>query len=121
MLILIAGPYRSGTGDDPEKMAENLRRLERVSWPLFQAGHLPMIGEWVALPVWAAAGGQSLGDALYDAIFYPTANRLLERCDAVLRLAGKSQGADNDVRIANERGMPVYYRLEDVPGCSSLE
>ncbi len=118
MLILIAGPYRSGTGDDPEKMTANLRRLEDVSWPLFQAGHLPMIGEWVALPVWHAAGGKLLGDALYDQIFYPTAHRLLERCDAVLRLPGASKGADNDVRIANERSIPVYYRLEDVPGCS---
>ena len=51
MLILIAGPYRSGTGDDPEKMERNLRKLEEASWPLFEAGHIPMIGEWVALPV----------------------------------------------------------------------
>lgn len=78
MLILIAGPYRSGTGDDPEKMAANLRRLEGASWPLFQAGHVPMIGEWVALPVWHAAGGTDLGDDLYDRIFYPTAERLLQ-------------------------------------------
>lgn len=119
MFILIAGPYRSGTGDDPEKMAANLRRLEEVSVPLFKAGHLPMIGEWVALPVWRAAGGRRLGDELYDQIFYPAADRLLERCDAVLRLPGPSQGADNDVRLANERGIPVYYRIEDVPGCTT--
>jgi hypothetical protein len=118
MLVLIAGPYRSGTGDDPQKMAANLHYLERVSSPLFNAGHLPMIGEWVALPVWRAAGGQRLGDELYDQIFYPVAKRLLERCDAVLRLPGASKGADNDVRLANERGIPVYYHLQDVPGCS---
>lgn len=119
MLILIAGPYRSGTGDDPEKMAANLRHLEEASWPLFKAGHVPMIGEWVALPVWHSAGGATLGDKLYDQIFYPTAERLLTICDAVLRLPGDSQGADNDVRIAKERGLPVYYRLEDVPGVGS--
>ena len=56
MFILIAGPYRSGTGDDPEKMASNLHRLEEASWPLFEAGHLPVIGEWIALPLWHAAG-----------------------------------------------------------------
>lgn len=115
MLILIAGPYRSGTGDDPEKMADNLRRLEEAAWPLFKAGHIPMIGEWVALPVWRSAGGATLGDELYDEIFYPTADRLLAICDAVLRLPGDSKGADNDVRIARDRGLPVYYRLEDVP------
>jgi len=116
VLILIAGPYRSGTGDDPEKMAANLRRLEEVSWPLFQAGHVPMIGEWVALPVWRAAGGVSLGDRLYDEIFYPAAGRLLQICDAVLRLPGASNGADNDVRVAQERGLPVYFSLDEVPG-----
>ncbi len=119
MFILIAGPYRSGTGDDPGKMAVNLARLEEVSWPLFQAGHVPMIGEWVALPVWKAAGGGRIGDALYDEIFHPVAGRLLKLVDAVLRLPGASTGADNDVRLASERGIPVYYRLEDVPDYSS--
>lgn len=116
MLILIAGPYRSGTGDDPQKMADNLRRLEQASWPLFRAGHIPVIGEWIALPVWRSAGGTELGDELYDQIFYPTADRLLQSCDAVLRLPGDSKGADNDVRLATERGLPVYHRLQDVPG-----
>jgi hypothetical protein len=118
MFILIAGPYRSGTGDDPARMAANLRRLEEVSWPLFRAGHLPMIGEWVALPVFAAAGGGAVGESLYDAVFHPAAARLLERVDAVLRLPGPSAGADNDVRVATERGIPVYHRIEDVPGCA---
>ena len=117
MLILIAGPYRSGTGDDPDKMAANLKRLEEPSYALFRAGHVPVIGEWVALPVWNAAGGERIGDDLYEEIFHPVAGRLLALCDAVLRLPGDSKGADNDVRIARERGIPVYYRLEDVPGC----
>ncbi|WP_113132825.1 DUF4406 domain-containing protein [Rhizobiales bacterium] len=117
MLILIAGPYRSGTGDDPAKMAANLKRLEEPSYALFRAGHVPVIGEWVALPVWNAAGGERVGDDLYEEIFHPVAGRLLALCDAVLRLPGDSKGADNDVRIARERGIPVYYRLEDVPGC----
>jgi hypothetical protein len=120
MLILIAGPYRSGTGDDLLKMGENLRRLEQPSYALFKAGHVPMIGEWVALPVWNAGGGRHIGDDLYEEIFHPVAGRLLQLCDAVLRLPGESKGADNDVRIAGERGIPVYYRLEDVPGCAKV-
>lgn len=55
-LILIAGPYRSGTDDDPDRMAANLNRPEEAAWPIFQAGHVPMIGEWVALPVPAQRG-----------------------------------------------------------------
>jgi hypothetical protein len=117
MLILIAGPYRSGTDDDAGRMAENLQRLEAPSHRLFEAGHVPMIGEWVALPVWHAAGGKTVGDALYEAIFHPVAGRLLQLCEGVLRLPGASKGADNDVRIARERGIPVWTRLEDVPDC----
>lgn len=117
LMILIAGPYRSGTGDDPALMAQNLRVLEAVALPLYRAGHLPMIGEWVALPLLQVAGSSGVGDALYDAIVYPVARRLLVRCDAVLRLPGASKGADEDVRLARERGLVVYYRLEDVPGC----
>lgn len=115
LMILIAGPYRSGTGDDPDKMADNLRRLEEASWPIFKAGHIPMIGEWVALPIWHTAGGQTVGDALYDEVLHPTAGRLIERCDAILRLPGESKGADNDVRLAHLRGIPVYYRLSEIP------
>ena len=82
LMILIAGPYRSGTGDDPEQMAENLRALESVALPLYRAGHIPMIGEWLALPLLREAGSKRPGDAVYDEILYPIANRLLSRCDA---------------------------------------
>ena len=115
MMILVAGPYRSGTGDDPQRMAENLRKLEEAALSLFRAGHIPIIGEWVALPLLNVAGSQTIGDALYDEIVYPAANRLLMHCDAVLRLPGESKGADEDVRLAKERGLPVYHRLDDVP------
>jgi hypothetical protein len=116
LMILIAGPYRSGTGDDPDLLAANLRALEEAAWPVFRAGHVPMIGEWVALPVMRGAGSTGVGDAVSEQVLYPTAERLLQHCDAVLRLPGASTGADQDVRIARERGLPVYERIEDVPG-----
>ena len=116
LLILIAGPYRSGTDDDPDLLAANLARLESAAWPIFQAGHIPMIGEWVALPVLRGAGARGLDDPVAEKVMYPTAQRLLQHCDAVLRLPGASTGADQDVAIAQERGIPVYTRIEDVPG-----
>ena len=116
MLILIAGPYRSGTGDDPAKMAENLKRLEAPSYALFRAGHVPMIGEWVALPVWNAAGGGEVGDDLYEEIFHPVAGRLLQLCDGVLRLPGTSStryqtGMPRSVAIRTSLSAPF-----DAPG-----
>ncbi|RKS75550.1 hypothetical protein CLV35_2020 [Motilibacter peucedani] len=116
LLVLIAGPYRSGTGDDPDRLAANLASLEEAAWPVFRTGHVPMIGEWVALPVLRGAGGTSVADPVAGEVMYPTAERLLAHCDAVLRLPGASGGADQDVAIAQERGIPVWYSLEEVPG-----
>jgi hypothetical protein len=116
LLILIAGPYRSGTGDDPDQLAANLATLEEAAWPIFRAGHIPMIGEWVALPVMRGAGSTRVGDAISEQVLYPAAERLLQRCDAVLRLPGESTGADRDVALARERGLPVYHSLGQIPG-----
>jgi hypothetical protein len=119
-MILIAGPYRSGTGDDPERMTENVRVMESYALPIYRAGHIPVVGEWFALPLVAVAGSQKVGDEAFNEIFHPIAERLLDRCDAVLRVGGESQGADLMVRLAAQRGLHVYRRLCDVPGCESL-
>jgi hypothetical protein len=115
MMILIAGPYRSGTGDDPRLMAANLRRLEEAALPVFRAGHVPVIGEWVALPLAGVAGSDGPTDPRNEEFLYPVANRLIEHCDAVLRLPGQSKGADEDVRLARARGLPIYYDPAEVP------
>ena len=54
-------------------------------------------------------------DAEAAQVLYPTAQRLLEHCDAVLRLPGESAGAYEDVAIAHRRGLPVYYSLDEIP------
>ena len=115
MLILIAGPYRSGTNDNPELMQQNLNSLESVALLLFRKGHIPLIGEWVTLSLIRLAGSMKPGDEAWEEIQYPVAHKLLEKCDAVLRLPGASKGADEDVRLATERGLKIYYRLEDIP------
>ena len=117
MLILIAGPYKSGTGGDPAAMAANLKKLEAAAWPVFEAGHVPMIGEWVALPVLHSAGA-TVHDPLAEDVLYPTAQRLLQHCDAVLRLRGESAGADLDVATAERLGLPVYHDVAEIPRAS---
>ncbi|MEV6261200.1 DUF4406 domain-containing protein [Streptomyces sp. NPDC051784] len=114
LLILIAGPYRSGTDNDPQAMAANLARLESAAWPVFAAGHIPVIGEWIALPVLASVGAGPT-DPLADQVLHPTADRLLAHCDAVLRLPGESVGADQDVATAHRRGLPVYRDIAEIP------
>lgn len=111
LLILIAGPYRSGTDGDPARIAANLERLEQASAPIFRLGHVPMIGEWVALPVLRTLEA----DAADGDVMYATAHRLLQHCNAVLRLPGASAGADKDVEIARQRGLPVYFSVDEIP------
>jgi len=116
-MILIAGPYRSGTGDDPAKMHANVRLMEAYALPLFRAGHVPVLGEWFALPLVSLAGSHRVGDDAFNEIFHPIAERLLARCDAVLRVGGASSGADLMVQLAQDRGLKVYRRLAEIPGC----
>ena len=116
-MILIAGPYRSGTNDDPAKMSANVHLMEAYALPLFRAGHIPVLGEWFALPLVALAGSRRVGDDAFNEIFHPIAERLLAHCDGVLRVGGASQGADLMVRIAEDRGLNVYHRLGEIPGC----
>ena len=115
MLILIAGPYRSGTGDDPEKMAANVRQMESYALPIFRLGHIPVLGEWFALPLLHLAGSKQVGDEAYQEIFHPVAERLLQKCEAVLRVGGASEGADHMVEVARAHGLQIYTKLEQIP------
>ena len=45
MMIMISGPYRSGTHDDPALIKANLDRLEAPALAIFEKGHVPIIGE----------------------------------------------------------------------------
>ena len=115
MMILVAGPYRSGTGDDPEKIATNVRYMESYALPIFRMGHIPVLGEWFALPLLHLAGSKQLGDKAYREIFHPIAERLLVKCDAVLRVGGASQGADLRAETARSKGLQIYRALEEIP------
>jgi precorrin-2 methylase len=118
-MILIAGPYRSGTNDDPNLIAENVRAMNVAALRVFRAGHIPMLGERLALPLAETAGSQHIGDEAFTEIFHPVAEAIAERCDACLRIGGPSQGADNMVKIAERLGQKVFYRIEDIPGISA--
>ncbi len=113
--ILVAGPYRSGTGDDPAKMAANVAAMEAQCLPLYAAGHMPVLGEWLALPMLALAGSRQVGDAVYEELFHTHCERLLAHCDAVLRLKGDSSGAERMVAVARGLGLPIYCSLEEIP------
>jgi hypothetical protein len=116
MLILVAGPYRSGTNDDPALIKKNVLAMESYALPIFRAGHIPILGEWLALPLVELAGSKKIGDEAFNEVFHPIAVRLLEKCDAVLRVGGPSAGADEMVRVGRSLGLSVYSTLAEIPG-----
>jgi hypothetical protein len=115
LLVLVAGPYRSGTGDDPAKLAANVAAMNAVALEVFRAGHLPVTGEALALPLIELAGSRAVGDAVFDEVFHPIARRLLARCDAVLRTGGPSAGADEMVELARAAGKLVVHAVDELP------
>jgi len=118
LLVLVAGPYRSGTGDDPQKLAANVAAMNRAALDVFRAGHVPITGEAVALPLVELAGSTRVGDAVFDDIFHPVARRLVVRCDAVLRMGGPSGGADEMVRLARAAGKIVVSAADELPAAA---
>src|SRR2546430_17425603 len=71
LMILVAGPYRSGTGDDPAKLAANVAAMEAYAMPLFRAGHVPLVGEWLGLPLATLAGLVRVGGAAFGGVVHP--------------------------------------------------
>src|SRR6188474_1576355 len=107
-MILVAGPYRSGTNDDPVLIARNVAAMTDASLALFRAGHLPVMGEWYALPLIEHAGSRRVGDEVFNEIFHPISRRIIAKCDGCLRIGGPSSGADEMIDLARRHGKAVY-------------
>jgi hypothetical protein len=115
LMILVAGPYRSGTNDDPVLIAANVKAMTDMALELYRMGHMPVLGEWFALPLIEAAGSRETGDAIFNEIFHPVAVKLIDHCDAVLRIGGASTGADEMINTGIAKGKIIFYKKEEVP------
>ena len=115
LMILVAGPYRSGTNDDPALIRKNVDAMMNTALALHRAGHLPALGEWFALPLIEHAGGKTVGDPVFTEMFQPVSRRLVAKCDGVLRIGGPSKGCDDMLEIARGQGKPVWFALSEIP------
>jgi hypothetical protein len=88
--------------------------MESYALPIFRAGHIPILGEWLALPLVNLAGSKTIGDEAFNEIFHPIAARLLDKCDAVLRVGGPSSGADEMVRMGRALGLKIYTNPAEI-------
>ena len=114
-MILVAGPLRGGTGDDPELIEANIKAMTDSALDLYRRGHLPVLGEWFSLPLIEAAGSTRIGDDIYNEIQHPIAEKLLTKCDGCLRIGGESSGADHMVATTEGLDKPVWYDIDDIP------
>lgn len=114
LMILVAGPYRSGTNDDPALIQKNVDAMNETALKIYQMGHLPVLGEWFALPLIETAGSKGMGDNIWNELFHPVAIRLISKCDVVLRIGGASGGADEMVKFGKEKGKRIIYNIDEV-------
>lgn len=115
LLILVAGPYRSGTNDIPERIEANVKAMTDTALELYRMGHMPVLGEWFALPLIEAAGSKQIGDAVFNELFHPVAVKLIDHCDAVLRIGGPSAGADEMVSTGKAKGKIIFQDRSEIP------
>ena len=120
LMILVAGPYRSGTNDNLELIAANVKAMTDVALEIYKVGHLPVLGEWFALPLIEAAGSKKMGDDIFNKIFHPVAVQLIDHCDAVLRIGGPSAGADEMINTGKAKNKTIFYSVEDIPVINSV-
>jgi hypothetical protein len=91
----------------------DLRAMEETAVEVYRAGHIPILCEWFASPLVSIAGSSSAVEPEFTELVHPIAERLLGRCDSVLRVEGLAAGADLMVAMARQRGIRVYQDLQE--------
>jgi len=101
MKVYVASPFTIGN------TAVNVRNSLLAAEELIERGHLPYTP--LLTHFW-----HFMSPHPYEYWMDLDFQWLLE-CEAVLRLPGESLGADAEVALAEERGIPVYFLIEEVP------
>ncbi len=76
---------------------------------------MPVIGVNNARPMIEVAGEEH-----YEALMMPLSLALTQRCDAVLRIGGASNGADREVEAIRALGRQVFTNLSEIPQVGRL-
>jgi hypothetical protein len=109
LVIMVAGPYSSG-GADATQRERNLRIMNEAALAVWRRGHVPLIGVNAVKPIIDVAGAEH-----FESMMMPMCRALADKCDAVLRVGGPSQGADEEVTRVAAKGGAVFQRVEDIP------
>lgn len=96
--VYIAGPYTKGD------VAVNVRNAIAAADTLLAAGHWPFVPHLTHF--WHLIYPRDWHD------WIALDERWLLCCEAVVRLPGDSKGADHEVRLAKNYGIPVFDTVE---------
>lgn len=100
MKVYIAAPYTKGD------KGQNIKAVIACADRLCELGHIPFLPHLAHY--WHIISPKPVSFwCKYDLAW-------LDYCDALLRLPGESVGADNEVKVARELFIPVYYSIEEL-------
>ena len=102
MRIYVAGPYSQGD------VRENVARAIAIGNVIARRGHTPFIPHLTHF--WHLQHPHPVG------FWYAQDMEWLRQCDALYRIPGPSEGADNEVAECLRLGRPVFTELEEIPG-----
>ena len=103
MRIYIAGPYTKG--DTAVNVRNSIFAQDYIEATLGQMAYNPLLSHFQHLVI-------PHNDVGY---WYAKDIDWLKMCDGILRLEGESHGADEEVRVARELGMTVFYSVFEIP------
>jgi hypothetical protein len=98
--VYVAGPYTQGD------VAINVRKAYEAANRLADLGFAPFVPH--ATHFW-----HMLFPRAYE-FWLELDSEFLPFCEAVLRLPGPSNGADKEVSLAQELGLPVFTDIDDL-------
>ena len=52
---------------------------------------------------------------IFNELFHPVAVKLIDHCDAVLRIGGPSAGADEMVNTGKAKGKLIFMEMKEIP------
>jgi len=99
--VYIAGPVTKGI------YVENMRQAIEAADVISERGHFPFTPHLFDL--WALMSPVKKNQTF----MFEQVSHWLQFCDIIVRLPGESSGADREVSMAYDKGIPVYYGVQE--------
>ena len=100
MIVYVAGPYSNGD------VAINVRNAIEIGMRIFDTGHYSVIPHLTHF-------AHMLFPRDYEE-WLDIDSRIIPKCDILLRIPGKSSGADKEVELAQSLNIPIFFDISSL-------